>query len=413
MEPNLSAALERAITKVPVEVRFASGQSKVYGGDQADVCVRFGDAQAERAVAMDPGLQLPEMYMEGRLQLVRGDIFDLISALKRNGMSKLAGPRGKLLELSRTAATFTQHRLLANLAKKNVAHHYDLNEELFRLFLDTDLNYSCAYFETPDQSLEAAQRAKLRHVSSKLKLRAKDNVLDIGCGWGSLAMYIAKVCGSKVTGITLSKEQLSVANRRAKERGLQKKVNFELADYSTLHRRFDRIVSVGMFEHVGKARYAQFFETTAKLLDKRGLFLLHSIGRNKPAPTSAFMEKYIFPGSHMPALSEVLPHVEAAGFIVKDIEYLPLHYARTLREWRKRFVEHRSNVVALYDERFFRMWEFYLAVSEAGFLHDRLFVFQMQLAKHLGAVPKTRDYMQREKQKLLQKEAKAGLEPLT
>jgi cyclopropane-fatty-acyl-phospholipid synthase len=290
-------------------------------------------------------------------------------------------------------------------AHKNIAHHYDLDEAFYRLFLDDDLQYTCAYFERPDVTLEQAQLAKKRHIASKLALEEDQRVLDIGSGWGGLCLYLAEAAGVRAHGVTLSEAQYRVAQRRVEERGLADRVSFELCDYRRVQGAFDRIVSVGMFEAIGKKEIENFFVTAARLLEKRGVVLLHSIGRTrKRAVQNPWLEKYIFPGSYIPALSEVLPSVERAGFIVTDLEILRLHYAYTLREWRRRFVANQQRVIEIYDARFFRMWEFYLAASEAGFRIDRMFIFQLQLARHQDAVPLTRSYMAEAEQELSKRE---------
>jgi cyclopropane-fatty-acyl-phospholipid synthase len=286
-------------------------------------------------------------------------------------------------------------------ARRNAAHHYDLHGRLYSLFLDADRQYSCAYFETPDQSLDDAQLAKKRHLAAKLLTTRNQRVLDIGCGWGGLALYLAETTGVRVTGITLSQEQLALAQVRAAERGLSDEAEFRLQDYRDVAEKFDRIVSVGMFEHVGIGFYDAFFGKCAEMLDDDGVLVLHSIGRSEgPGITNPWIAKYIFPGGYIPALSEVLPAVERAGLLIADIEILRLHYAETLKAWRERFLAHREEVERLYDARFVRMWEFYLAASEMAFRHQAMMVFQLQLTKRQGVVPMTRDYIANETQRL-------------
>jgi cyclopropane-fatty-acyl-phospholipid synthase len=288
---------------------------------------------------------------------------------------------------------FQQYNPL-HAARENVAHHYDLSDTLYDLFLDIDRQYSCAYFTRPDVTLETAQADKKRHIAAKLLLRPGQKVLDIGCGWGGLALYLARECGVQVTGLTLSSEQLKVAERRAAAAGLADRVRFHLRDYRTETGRYDRIVSVGMFEHVGVVHYPAFFRKLDELLSPDGVALLHSIGRmDGPGATNPWIRKYIFPGGYSPAMSEVLPEVEKVGLWITDIEVLRLHYAETLRHWRQRFLANRERIKNLYDERFCRMWEFYLAGSEVAFRHQGHIVFQMQIAKRVDAVPLTRDYM--------------------
>jgi cyclopropane-fatty-acyl-phospholipid synthase len=286
-------------------------------------------------------------------------------------------------------------------ARRNVAHHYDLDGRLYSLFLDADRQYSCGYFENADQSLDDAQIAKKRHLAAKLLLGDRQRVLDIGCGWGGLGLYLAENCRTSVTGITLSREQWQRATERAAEKGLTDAAEFRMQDYRDLHDRFDRIVSVGMFEHVGVGYYDAFFRKCAELLAQDGIMVLHSIGRSEgPNVTNPWIAKYIFPGGYIPALSEVLPAIERAGLLVTDIEILRLHYAETLRAWRERFLAHQDEAARLYDQRFVRMWDFYLAASEMAFREQAMMVFQIQLTKRQGVVPLTRDYIAREEHRL-------------
>jgi cyclopropane-fatty-acyl-phospholipid synthase len=279
-------------------------------------------------------------------------------------------------------------------ARQNVAHHYDLSDQLYELFLDRDRQYSCGYFRDDSEDLDTAQLDKKRHIAAKLLVRPGQRVLDIGSGWGGLALYLAGECGAQVTGLTLSVEQQKLATRRAAAAGLSDRVKFHLRDYREEAGHYDRIVSVGMFEHVGLNHYRAFFAKLKSLLAPDGVALLHSIGRKDgPGTTSPWMRKYIFPGGYVPALSEVLPMVEELRLWVTDIEILRLHYAETLRAWRRRFERNRDRVKALYDERFCRMWEMYIVGSEIAFRRQDHMVFQMQLAKTVDAVPLTRDYM--------------------
>ncbi len=398
MESLVTAALSRLIRTGALSVTFASGRTRVFGdATEPPVAIRFAEKKAQWAIALDPALKLGELFMDGRLIVETGSIYDLVSLMKRNGLRRLRAPHIALTAFYRTARARFAQAVTPEGARQNVAHHYDLEAGLFELFLDADRQYSCAYFETPEQSLDDAQRAKQRHIAAKLLLEPGLRVLDIGSGWGGLALYLAEIADVEVTGITLSTEQLAIAKKRASERGLTDRVSFRLEDYRRIKERFDRIVSVGMFEHVGRRNFPEFFATAAALLDREtGVMLLHSIGRTKPAfLNQPFVEKYIFPGGYIPALSEVLPAVEKAGLLVKDIEILPMHYAWTLRAWRERFLANRERAVALYDERFCRMWEFYLATSEAAFRHDRMFVFQLQLARNQDAVPFRRGYIEK------------------
>src|SRR5207253_2831183 len=279
-------------------------------------------------------------------------------------------------------------------SRNNVAHHYDLSPEFYDLFLDPERQYSCAYFPTGTESLEEAQKLKMRHILAKLLVNKDHQILDIGCGWGGLSLYIARETGAQVTGITLSQEQLLSAQQSAREQGLEGRVRFELIDYRNLKGKYDRIVSIGMFEHVGVNNYRIFFQQIKSLLSSEGVALLHSIGRaHGPSFTSPWIRKYIFPGGYTPALSEVLPHVERSGLYVTDIEILRLHYARTLKLWRERFQNNRDRLPVSLDEKFCRMWEFYLTCAEASFEQLGLMIFQMQLSTKQDLVPLTRDYI--------------------
>ncbi len=316
---------------------------------------------------------------------------------------KWARPQWLLRYTSRRLSQFNPRKR----ARRNVAHHYDLDGRLYSLFLDADRQYSCAYFETPDTSLDDAQLAKKRHIAAKLRLDGDQSVLDIGCGWGGLGLYLAELGGANVTGVTLSKEQHAIANERAAEKGLSQRAHFLLKDYRDVHRKFDRIVSVGMFEHVGISHYDTFFQKCAELLSDDGVMLLHSIGRSEgPNVTNPWIAKYIFPGGYIPALSEVLPAIERAGLLVTDIEILRLHYAETLKAWRERFLAHRDDVERIYEPRFVRMWEFYLAASEMSFREQNMMVMQIQLTKRQGVVPITRDYITSEERRLAAAENK-------
>ena len=356
--------------------------------------MRLHDPTLERRLFFRPRLALGEGFMDGTLTIEDASIYDFlhfmvwnINAAPKGPLTLLYGGFGKGLRALR------QYNPLPR-ARRNVAHHYDLSDTLYELFLDADRQYSCAYFTDPDQTIEQAQAAKKRHIASKLLLSPGQKVLDIGCGWGGLALYLAKECGVSVTGLTLSTEQQRVAERRAAAAGLADRVRFDLCDYREVTGRFDRIVSVGMFEHVGVGHYPTFFRRVTDLLTEDGVALLHSIGRSDgPGNTNPWIRKYIFPGGYAPALSEVVPVIERLGLWVTDIEILRLHYAETLRAWRTRFNANRERIRALYDERFCRMWEFYLAGSEITFRLYGHMNFQIQLAKTVDAVPRVRDYM--------------------
>jgi cyclopropane-fatty-acyl-phospholipid synthase len=396
----LVAFLRRFIRRGCLTVTTAAGKSYSFGdGSGPPVAIRFTRASAQRAVLFDPELKLGEAYMDGTLAVERGSIADVLSVLLRQRWvtPRWAWPPRAARYLFRRLQQFNPRAR----ARRNVAHHYDLDGRLYSLFLDADQQYSCAYFESADQSLDDAQLAKKRHLAAKLLLKPGATVLDIGCGWGGLALYLAEMCGASVTGITLSEEQYRRAQRRALARGRAQQAAFELIDYRDVVGTFDRIVSVGMFEHVGVGFYDAFFGKCAALLKEDGGALLHFIGReSSPGITNPWIAKYIFPGGYIPALSEVLPAIERARLIVSDIEVLQLHYAETLKAWRERFLAHRDEVVRLYDQRFVRMWEFYLACSEMAFREGDMVVFQIQMAKRKGVTPATRDYIAREEKRL-------------
>jgi len=363
-------------------------------GSGPTVTIRLHDQKLDRDLLLNPRLHFGEAYMDGRLTIEDATLYDALDFLSSNITE---APRNLLTPLydgfGRAFRVFQQYNPIRR-SRANVAHHYDLSKTLYDLFLDNDRQYSCAYFTGPGQSIDEAQAQKKRHIASKLLLRPGQRVLDIGCGWGGLALYLAKECDVEVTGLTLSTEQLAVAQQRAAEAGLSDRVRFELLDYREARGTYDRIVSVGMFEHVGVMYYPAFFRQVRDLLTPDGVALLHSIGRaDGPGATHPWIRRYIFPGGYSPALSEVVPVVERTGLYITDVEVLRLHYAETLRAWRGRFMANRDRIRALYDERFCRMWEFYLAGSEIAFRHQGHVVFQIQMSKRVDAVPLTRDYI--------------------
>jgi cyclopropane-fatty-acyl-phospholipid synthase len=400
MDWLLRLALDRLIRTGTLRLTTAAGSTFALGnGTGAPAAIRLTNRSTERAILLDPELKFGEAYMDGTVVIEQGSIADVLAIL----LNQPVGPPfwARMQWLWR----YPRRRLMQfnprRRARLNVAHHYDLDGQLYSLFLDADRQYSCAYFEAPDQSLDDAQLAKRRHLAAKLLIAPGQRVLDIGCGWGGLALYLADVAGARVTGITLSEGQLATARVRAKESGLSDRTEFRLSDYRDVAGRFDRVVSVGMFEHVGVGSYDAFFRQCAALLDDDGAMVLHSIGRSDgPNITNPWIAKYIFPGGYIPALSEVLPAVERARLVITDIEILGLHYAETLKEWRERFLAHREDAERIYDARFVRMWEFYLAASEIAFREQALMVFQMQLTKRQGVVPMTRDYVMHESARL-------------
>ncbi len=395
-----------------VEVETASGERFRLGDGSGDgVKIRFTDRAAQWALLRNPALRFGELYMDGRIKLERGTIYDALAIAARNAdrFSQFSWLRA-FEKLRSTLRRLGMHNTRLR-ARRNAAHHYDLDSRLYDLFLDADRQYSCAYFENPSVGLDEAQLAKKRHIAAKLLIEPGNRVLDIGCGWGGMALYLARICAAKVTGITLSREQLALANQRAADAAQSNAVDFRLQDYREIDERFDRIVSVGMFEHVGLPYYDVFFRQIAKLLAADGVALLHTIGsEHPPQPTDPWIAKYIFPGGYIPSLSEVLPAVERAGLFVTDVEVLRLHYAETLRQWRERFLARREEAAAFYDERFCRMWEYYLAGAECGFRFLGLVVFQIQLAKRVDTVPLSRDYILRREAELRRRDtASPGL----
>ncbi len=412
MSRLLENVLRRVIVNGGLKVTMADGRAVTIGRPQPGqppLAVRFTTGAAERAILLDPELKLGEAYMDGTLVLEEGSIADLLALLMAQPATASASTTfgARLLFWARMLVRRIAQFNPRDRSRRNVAHHYDIDGRLYSLFLDADRQYSCAYFEYPGQSLDDAQLAKKRHIAAKLMLDGeKLSVLDIGSGWGGLGLYLAQVAGAKVTGVTLSKEQLALARQRADDAGLAHRVEFRLQDYRDIPETFDRIVSVGMFEHVGVDHYGEFFRKVRTLLREDGVMLLHAIGRSDPPGiTNPFIAKYIFPGGYIPALSEVLPHIERAGLVVTDVELLRLHYAETLKAWRERFLARWDEAVRLTDERFCRMWEFYLAGSEMGFRHQGLDVFHIQIARRQEAVPLTRAYIEEAEARLRRVEA--------
>jgi cyclopropane-fatty-acyl-phospholipid synthase len=386
--------LSTLIKKGSLEIETPSGERLTVGdGTPPTAGVRFCDRVAAFKFLLNPGLHFGELFMDGRVEVTRGTIYDVLSVASRNmtrfnnffWLRTIEGLRRSLRRMKRNRIKRSQ---------RNVAHHYDLDGGLYGLFLDQDRQYSCAYYEREGATLDEAQLAKKRHIAAKLLIEPGNRVLDIGCGWGGMALYLAEICGANVTGITLSKEQLAVAEKRLKDAGQTTRTQFQLQDYRQVDQRFDRIVSVGMFEHVGLGYYDVFFRKIAELLDDKGVALIHTIGNaGTPAPTNPWVMKYIFPGGYIPSLSDIMPAIERAGLILTDVEILRLHYAETLKHWRERFLARQAEASALYDERFCRMWEFYLAGAECSFRYETTVNFQLQLTKSLYAVPLTRDYI--------------------
>jgi cyclopropane-fatty-acyl-phospholipid synthase len=407
MSKVLETFLRRFIRVGNLEVETASGaRFRVGDGSGPAVAVRFTDSAAQWLLLRDPEMAFGELYMDQRLIVTKGTIFDALMLGTRN-VSLEAPP--KWLEALQRFRSWTRRLTQRNSllsAKKNIESHYDIDGRIYDLFLDGDSQYSCAYFEHADDSLERAQLAKKRHIAAKLLVKPGQSVLDIGCGWGGLGIYLAEKCGANVTGITLSKEQLPIARARAEDLNLSSKAKFELTDYRDVDQTFDRIVSVGMFEHVGLGYYDAFFKCVAQSLKGDGVALIHTIGNTRaPIATNPWVVKYIFPGGYVPSLSEIVPAIERAGLIISDVEVLRLHYAETLRHWRERFMTRRAEAAAIRDERFCRMWEFYLSISEAAFRLGITAVFQIQLVKKVDAAPLTRDYIGESEKNLRMNEA--------
>ncbi|KXF78081.1 cyclopropane-fatty-acyl-phospholipid synthase [Paramesorhizobium deserti] len=403
MNALLRTVLNHLIKTGDLTVTDAEGVKHRFGDKTGDPRhIHIKTRRAERAIAINPELKLAEAYMAGDLDFLEGDMYGLLQLVFENaGPIAAKEPWMRAIDGARRAGRRLQQINTIARASWHVRHHYDLSGDLYRLFLDPDMQYSCAYFETPKATLAEAQLAKKRHIAAKLLVKPGHRLLDIGCGWGGLGLYMAKYLKADVTGVTLSEEQHAVANERATEEGLSSTARFNLQDYRSLQEPFDRIVSVGMFEHVGVNHFAEYFQHTARLLKRDGVFLLHAIGRSDgPGATNPFIRKYIFPGGYIPALSEVLPHIERAGLVVTDIEILRLHYAETLKAWREAFMANRDIAKSIYDERFCRMWEFYLAASESAFRWQNMMVFQIQIAHRQDAVPLTRNYIEAEEKRL-------------
>jgi cyclopropane-fatty-acyl-phospholipid synthase len=392
--------LSRAVKRGTLTLHRPKAATRTYGTPEPgfpDVTIRFADSGVARAILIDPGLGAAEAFMDGRLVIERGDILDLVTLLKGNSRWEGArrGLRSSRLNRMVSAVTRRIDRYnQARRAKRNVAHHYDLGNALYDLFLDADRQYSCAYYTDPANGLEQAQEDKKAHIAAKLALRPGMKVLDIGCGWGGLALYLHRKTGAEVTGITLSEEQLARARERAAQAGVADKVRFDLIDYRAVQGQFDRIVSVGMFEHVGPPQYRTFLTKCRDLLTADGVMLLHTIGRaGGPGVTDNFTAKYIFPGGYIPALSEILHAHEGVRWYITDVEVLRRHYGYTLKAWYDRAVANRAAIVAMYDERFYRMWTFYLAGAWASFMFGGMVNYQIQFARNRDALPLTRDYM--------------------
>jgi cyclopropane-fatty-acyl-phospholipid synthase len=396
----LDAALRRLITLGTLTVTEASGKQRRYGTSTPgwpDLGLRLADRRVPGALARNPSLGMGECFMDGRLTIEGGDIIDFISFIRRNNPWEKGGDLDNLglFDKLRVAISGRFDQInQRNSSRRNVAHHYDLDDRLYDLFLDPARQYSCAYWADGVTTLEDAQLAKMEHIAAKLDLKPGMRVLDIGCGWGGLALHLHKISGASIHGISLSKEQIGYAKAWAEREGVADKVTFSLTDYRDQPGPFDRIVSVGMFEHVGVPNFETFFRKCHDLLAADGVMLLHTIGRaGPPNITDDFTRKYIFPGGYIPSLSETMTAIEPCKLMLTDCEILRRHYALTLRAWYKRCAEQEAKITALFDERFFRMWQFYLAGAATGFEHADLVNFQLQLVRNRDALPLTRDYI--------------------
>ena len=391
----LKSILRNMVRVGTLTVIDAKGIPHVFAGERGPaVTIRLHDHRMPWGLALMPSLAAGEGYMDGRLTVDDGTIYDFLALMSQNmevgGLNRIQS----IWEITGRLFKRFQQFNPAGRAKKNVSHHYDLSSDLYELFLDRDKQYSCAYFVSPETDLETAQEHKKRHLAAKLLISPGQRILDIGSGWGGMVLYLARKTGAFITGVTLSEEQLQVSQERAEKEGLADQVAFHLRDYRAQTGTFDRIVSVGMFEHVGVGFYPHYFGKMKELLADNGIAVLHTIGRSgPPGVTDPWIRKYIFPGGYIPSLSEVTPVIERSGLVITDIEFIGPHYARTLRAWRKRFRANWNKVREIYDERFCRMWEFYLASSEIAFRHLGLTVFQIQMTNRHTEIPPTRDYI--------------------
>jgi len=401
MQTLLNALGSRIIKRGNVAIDYADGAKQRFGdGSGPLIGIKFTDSRGPFDLVRNPEMALGELYTDGRLVMTSGTILDFLHVVMSNAIRRAPPlPMRAMFAVRGLGSKIWRNERSASRA--NVAHHYDLDGRLYDLFLDRDRQYSCAYFERPDMGIDEAQLAKKRHIAAKLMIDPGHRTLDIGSGWGGMALYLARHCGADVTGITLSTEQLGMAGVRAEKAGVADRVRFRLEDYRDTQGPFDRVVSVGMFEHVGAAHYDAFFAKLAGLLSEDGVALLHTIGRpDRPGATNAWISKYIFPGATIPSLSQIAASVEKAGLYITDVEVLRMHYAETLKAWRERFMARREEAKALYDERFCRMWEFYLSLTELAFRVEGECVFQLQIARKHDAVPITRAYIEEREAKL-------------
>lgn len=391
----LDKVMTRFVSNGSLTVHLPDGASTTYGpGGNPSAAIRINDPKLPLQLVKNPELVAGEAYMDGRLEMVDCTIYDFLNVFAQNKDGLRKGPiRRKVKAWQKKIRRWHQRNPRA-ASSANVKAHYDISNELYRLFLDADMQYSCAYWPSRDISLEEAQLAKKRHIAAKLALKPGQRVLDIGCGWGGMSIYLAQEHDVSVVGVTLSTQQHELAVQRVKDAGLEGRVDIRLQDYRDVEGPFDRIVSVGMFEHVGIGHFAEYFGAIQELLTDDGVALVHSIGRKGgPSTTGAWIRKYIFPGGYSPALSETFSEIEKVGLWVTDCELLRLHYGYTLAEWAKRCQAHKDEIIDMMGEPFYRMWEFYLAISELSFVHGKHMNFQIQLTKDVNSLPITRDYM--------------------
>lgn len=408
MDILIEGAFRGLIKKGSLTIVTASGKRLSLGdGGGESVTLRFLDRRAQLLFLWDSEMRFGELFTDGRIVMDEGTVFDALNLILRESQGAKTPFLLRWILYFRFQIRKLKQRNSMRASRRNIAHHYDIDERIYALFLDEDWQYSCAYFEEATMSLEVAQLAKKRHIAAKLLINGGERVLEIGCGWGGLACYLAETAGAgHVTGISLSVKQTERARQRAVARKLDDKVTFNLQDYRKQVGRFDRIASIAMFEAVGVDFYDEFFRSCSDQLTEDGVMLLHTIGNlNEPTYTNPWLVKYIFPGGHLPSLSEILPSIERAGFIVTDIEILRSHYAKTLHEWRRRFLARREEAAKIYDERFCRMWEFYLSMAETGFLWENVAVFQIQIARSQTTVPITRNYLEKAEAGLKKAEA--------
>ncbi|NJM35106.1 MAG: class I SAM-dependent methyltransferase [Rhodomicrobium sp.] len=399
----LNAVLKRFVRQGRLKVTDCDGKAYEFGDPDAplDAAIALRDPDTAWRIAVNGALNIGEAYTDGTLVIEEGSLLDFLRLLLLNSRrwndTRLGQFYYRAEDILRLPAVFNP----ARRSRANVKHHYDLSDELFSLFLDKDRQYSCAYYQTGREDIDSAQLLKKQHIAAKLYIRPDQHILDIGSGWGGLALYLAEHYPVRVTGLTLSEEQFRVSNARARQLGLAKRVAFKLLDYRREQETYDRIVSVGMFEHVGKPHFSTFFRKMETLLKPDGVALIHTIGfQTPPTQINSWLRRYIFPGAYLPSLSQLAPIFERQHIWLTDFENLRLHYALTLAAWHERFQAHRDRIASLYDGRFCRMWEFYLQSCEVGFRWGGLTVFQLQLAKDIAALPITRDYMIHEEQRL-------------